>query len=467
SWRRVSPGRSSGIRIGSIQSALGERSTRLHLLPPFRQSARVHQSELALFAETFARALGPLAGALRSAQQGLSATEGERELPFSGEAFADACSALEPELTALLERVASERATVFVFGPAKSGKSTLLAALAGAPVSEVSILPSYPCVTRVRHGERASARLERFDGSGEVLNDATALPIVLQRAHHELAARARAAQAAGTLFDPARNLQRAVRRVERAGTAEALARAALELVECPPIHGPLFGGYAEMTIGEPDHARAGVFVVRASQLCDGAVFDGIEELLSTFERLVLVLNLDEAARELSPGGEAVPSPEREDPARLLAAFEELSTAEPMVRAIRSGSVVVLALDLLEAARARLGAPGVLAPPGRSRARFDDLEAELIRSLDAHEAFGALARSALRRAEELQAEAGELAQTPGLAELRSRRDAAEHERAGLERARAARARLAAPASSPASSSRSSHASSRTGSRARRA
>src|SRR6185503_695038 len=175
---------------------------------------------------------------------------------------------------------------------------------------------------------------------------------------------------------------------------------------------------------EPDHARAGVFVVRASQLCDGAVFDGIEELLSTFERLVLVLNLDEAARELSPGGEAVPSPEREDPARLFAAFEELSTAEPMVRAIRSGSVVVLA------------------PPGRSRARFDDLEAELMRSLDAHEAFGALARSALRRAEELQAEAGELAQTPGLAELRSRRDAAEHERAGLERARAALARLAA-------------------------
>src|SRR5262249_27945214 len=157
--------------------------------------------------------------------------------------------------------------------------------------------------------------------SAEVVADPTALPVMLQRAHQELATRAREAAAAGELLDPARDLPRLVRRVERSVPAEALARAALELVESPPIHAPLFASYAEMTIGEPDHARAAVFVVRAAQLCDDAVFDGLDELLAAFDRAVLVLNLDEGARELSRTGELAASPEHEDPARLVAALE--------------------------------------------------------------------------------------------------------------------------------------------------
>ena len=109
----------------------------------------------------------------------------------------------------------------------------MLDALAGARVSEVSILPGYPCVLRAAHGREESVALQRFDGSLEALGDPGALRVVLQRAHAELVAGVRAARARGEAFDPARHLQSAVRRVERTLPAEPLARAALELVECP------------------------------------------------------------------------------------------------------------------------------------------------------------------------------------------------------------------------------------------
>jgi ribosome biogenesis GTPase A len=39
---------------------------------------------------------------------------------------------------------------VLIFGPLKSGKSTLMNAIAAAYVSEVSSLPAYPCLVCVR-----------------------------------------------------------------------------------------------------------------------------------------------------------------------------------------------------------------------------------------------------------------------------------------------------------------------------
>src|SRR6185503_10745560 len=144
-----------------------------------RTLSPMQQSELALFAQDFQRALAPLAAALAAVAQGLRSTR--CELPFDTDELQDSCGVLERELAALLERVARERATVFVFGPAKAGKSTLLDALAGADVSAVSILPSYPCVARVRHGATEAARLLRFDGSGEDFAEPAALALVLQR----------------------------------------------------------------------------------------------------------------------------------------------------------------------------------------------------------------------------------------------------------------------------------------------
>lgn len=401
----------------------------------------MQQSELALFAQDFRRALAPLEAALRLARERLGGGGGP--LPSGAEELEAGLAALAGELAALVERVTHERATVFVFGPAKAGKSTLLDALGGARLSEVSILPGYPCLLRARHAEEESAQLLRFDGTLEAVPDPDALRLLLQRSHGELVTRVREVRAAGEAFDPARHHQGAVRRVERARPAGPLASGALELVECPPIHGPLFPSYAEMMIGEPDHARAAVFVVRAAQLCDDAVFDGIEELLAAFERLILVVNLDERGRELSRAGELAASPEREDPARLVAAFEEFSTCDALVRAVRAGRVPVLALDLLEAARTRLhGAEEGPAVSPRQRTRYVDLARELAQGLDRHEAFLALGASALRRAGELLEEGREQAGTPLLAELVRSREALERELAAQLRVRAALEQLGA-------------------------
>ncbi len=400
----------------------------------------MQQSELALFAQEFRRALAPLFVDLGRAHECLGPAGTGLALAFDPGELRGGLAALGDELAELATRVERERASVIVFGPSKAGKSTLLDALAGARVSEVSILPGYPCLLRAAHAREEVVALQRFDGSFETLADPGSLRVVLQRAQGELVASVRAARARGEAFDPARHLLSAVRRVQRALPAEPLARAALELVESPSVHAPLFPSYAEMLIGEPDHARAAVFVLRAAQLADEAAFDGIEELLGTFERVVLVLNLDERARELSRAGELVASLEREDPARLIAAFEELSTCEPLVRALRAGRVPVLALDLLEAARARLhGAEG--GTGGSARARFEDLERELSGALDDHPALHALVHSALRRAGELAGELAELAETPGLSELVRQRDAAESARAALASVRAALERLA--------------------------
>lgn len=408
----------------------------------------MQQSELALFAQAFRRVLAPLQAELGRAQDCLRSSAGARDLPLDADELGENLAALAGELAELAGRVERERAAVFVFGPPKSGKSTLLDALAGARVGETSILPGYPCVLRAGHGRVESAALQHFDGTFEIVSDPGVLRLVLQRAHAELIASVRAARACGEAFDPARHLLSAVRRVECAQPAEPLAQAALELVECPPVHAPLFPSYAEMLIGEPEQARAAVFVVRAAQLADASAFDGIEELLAAFERLVLVLNLDGRGRELSRSGELIASAEREDPARLVAAFEELSPCEALALAVRGGRVPVLALDLQEVARMRLHGGGEdSGASARQRTRFEDLERALAGVLDRHEAFHALARSALRRAGELLAEVRELSATPALGELERRRDAAEAERAALETVLRAQARLGARARAP--------------------
>ncbi|HEX6882079.1 MAG TPA: hypothetical protein VF530_01800 [Planctomycetota bacterium] len=396
----------------------------------------MQQSELALFAQEFQRVLGPLAEGLGEARTRLAALASE--LPAARE-LAASLAALAAELEALATRVAEERSHLFVYGPPKAGKSTLIEALMGVATGAPSNLPSYPALTVLRPGARESALVTAFDGSARAPADPAALRLVLDHAHAELAARVRAAHAAGEVFDPPRHLAPAPRRVERTLPSPALAGAALELVECPPVHAPLLASYGETWLGEPERARAAVFVVRAAQLADDTVFDGIEELLERFQPLFLVLNVDARARELGPDGELVPAREASDPAALVSAFERLSTAEPLARAIERGSVPVFALDCLAAAAARRH--GVEEPAGPS-ARFADLARALAAVLDGHEALQALCASALRRAGELGAEARELAATPLADELARRTAESQRAEATLARRLEALERLGA-------------------------
>ena len=72
---------------------------------------------------------------------------------------------LHHQLEALCDKVAEQQAYVLIFGPLKSGKSTLMNAIAAAYVSEVSSLPAYPCLVFVRAGEERSYTATSYDGA--------------------------------------------------------------------------------------------------------------------------------------------------------------------------------------------------------------------------------------------------------------------------------------------------------------
>ena len=388
------------------------------------------RTELALFAEAFARVLAPL-------EQGLAGTRAA--LAALHDADGDLASAvatlgeLGAELGEVATRVRAERATVFLFGPAKGGKSLLASTLAALPPEGVTSFPTYPCVQRLAHGAPGQ-ELERFDGRVEACADAASLELALAHAHGELAEAARDAAARGEPFDPARALRGAVRRVRRTRPSPALAAAALELCECPPVHAPLFADPGAMLVGESDGARVALFVLRPNQLLDDATFDGLEELLATFGELFLVLDVDGRALELESSGRLVAASEREDPARLLDAFRESTTSVALHEALRTGRVRVLALDLLESARARLVGEEESAP-GR-RARFSDLERELLGALDRHETRPGFVESAVRHARELVLELRGVEGWAAFGGLGGALAAARSEREGLERRLAA-------------------------------
>src|SRR6187200_3043759 len=58
---------------------------------------------------------------------------------------------LRARLRSLTDKLASQQAYLLIFGPLKSGKSTLMNAISGAYVSEVTSLPGYPCLVFVQH----------------------------------------------------------------------------------------------------------------------------------------------------------------------------------------------------------------------------------------------------------------------------------------------------------------------------
>ena len=395
------------------------------------------RTELFHFGEEFERALGPLLVELRGfAERTHALTGGPAPTAPSAEPLIESARSSAAELAGLLERVAAERASVHVFGPPNAGKSTMINALAGTGAAEVSTLPGYPCVVRVAHGERAAATLVRFDGSTVPCPNPGAAHIHLQRAHAELASRVRVVRSDDGVFDPARDLRTAVRRVDLEVHAEALRCSSTELYECPPIHGPLFAGYGDMLMGSTSGASAAIFVLRVPQLFDDTATTGVAELFDVFERAFLVVNIDSHGRDLSGEGELIPGLERGDPLRVVEVFEKLSTSPALVRALAEGRMRVVTLDLLEAARSRLSADAAFgldrADPGSPSSRFEDFLDELVQSLDRHEALQTFVQSSLRRSLEVLGEVRTVVELPAFSELPFRLEHAEQERAGRAR-----------------------------------
>jgi hypothetical protein len=173
---------------------------------------------------------------------------------------------LEHQLEILAHKMAEQQAYVIIFGPLKSGKSTLMNAIAGAYVSEVTTLPAYPCMVYVGHADRPQYTVSSYDGRTLSFPDAASLRDLLARAHGELANRVRSVEARGEDFDPAVHLPGAARRIDVRTPAPPLGDSGALLVDTPGLYSRMKFGYDQMTREFRNAAASAIFVVKTDNL---------------------------------------------------------------------------------------------------------------------------------------------------------------------------------------------------------
>ncbi|MCA8956980.1 MAG: dynamin family protein, partial [Planctomycetes bacterium] len=314
--------------------------------------------------------------------------------------------------------------------PLKSGKSTLMNAIAGSYVSEVSALPAYPCMVFVSHATQREFVLSRYDGSEERFDRPEALQRHVDQAHRELAGKLRQAEAAGSDFDPRTDFPRAIHKVRVKVPTEGLGHSSAVMVDTPGLYSRMKFGYGRMTRDFRNAAACAVFVVRSDNLFLEQVFAEFTDLLELFSRIFLVVNIDSRRVDLDPNGNLVPSLEQRDPQRIVEAFELLAMSEPLKRAAEDGRLRIYPIDLLEAGRQRLhGATKAEEQPRDSG--FQAFFSDLTSYLDSTDHLVAFLGDSLRRASTLVGEISDLCDSAPVRGL--------HERLGKLQVEAAEAK----------------------------
>ena len=350
---------------------------------------------------------------------------------------------LRHQLHALADKVAGQQAYVLIFGPLKSGKSTLMNAMSAAYVSEVTSLPAYPCLVNVAHSEEREFQVTRYDGQVQAFTDFVAMRMQLERAHTELADRIREVEALGEEFDPGVHFAQAIRSISVKVPAGDLAESGAVLVDTPGLYTRMKFGYDRMTREFRDTAACAIFVVKTDNLFLEQVFEEFNELLELFSRIFLVVNLDTSKQDLRPDGSLVPSLEREDPIRIIQAFENLSMSAPLKQALDQGRLRIYPTDLLRAASKRLAEHGQVGSTGATLAGsghaeeigresdFDDFLGDLTEYLNSTDYLVAFLGDSLRHAESLLSEIGELCSSDSVRQLSDEVERMEQERASLK------------------------------------
>ena len=389
---------------------------------------------LSQFCESFETIVRPLLEPLEGSTEVLSASE--VELPVR-EVRAELCD-LRHQLEVLVDKVAEQQAYVLLFGPLKSGKSTLMNALAGSYVSEVSSLPAYPCMVYLSHRDERQFDVTHYSGKKERFTDPAALYLHVGRAHGALAECLRATEESGEAFDPAIHFPEAIRKVEVRIPAGELAQSGAVLVDTPGLYSRMKFGYDRMTREFRDAASCAIFVVKSDNLFLEQVFEEFEDLLDLFSRIFLVVNLDSTKRDLSPDGSLVPSLEREDPLRIIDAFENLTMSAPLKDAVDDGRLKIYPVDLLNAASRRLA--GDEEQEARGQANFDAFQGDLTEYLNSTDYLVSFLGDSLRRARTLLSDTLEALEHPAVGELRASAEDLDGLRQDLQRRRDAAGRL---------------------------
>ena len=398
---------------------------------PLRRAMRTLLSQ---FCEEFDAIVRALIAPVRGTAAALDAASDD----LSGRALRPELTDLAHQFETLADKVAEQQAYVLIFGPLKSGKSTLMNALAATYVSEVSSLPAYPCMVYVSHAEQREYTVTRYTGASETFHDPAALHLAIHRAHGELAERLRALEDAGgdsEAFDPAKDLPGAIRRIDFKLPAGELAESGAVMVDTPGLYSRMKFGYDRMTRDFRDAAACAIFVVKTDNLFLEQVFEEFNQLLELFSRIFLVVNLDSTKRDLAPDGSLRPSLEQENPLRIIEAFEDLAMSAPLKQAADEGRLKIYPVDLLHSAAERLGgtgAAGLAGQPAASRTSFATFQEDLTSYLNSTDYLVAFLGDSLRRADSLLGELGGLIGHPDLETLRVESEAVAEDLARAKR-----------------------------------
>jgi len=301
------------------------------------------------FCQSYAGILKPFATSLeavRATLQGKGDVEALQR-PMAG--FSD----VQHRLESLLNKVEQQQAYLIIFGPLKSGKSTLMNAISAAYVSEVTSLPAYPCLVHVKHGDDCSFVVSRYSGEKLRLSDNAALQALIKQSHQTLAERLREVEDQGETFDPGVHYPDAIRRVDVTVPARNLKDSLTVLVDTPGLYTRMKFGYDLMTREFRNSAACAVFVVKTDNLFLEQVFVEFNDLLDLFSRIFIVVNIDTNKRDLDPDGSLRPSLESSSPGEVIRAFESLVMSAPLRRAQEAGRLKIYPIDLLNSASAAM------------------------------------------------------------------------------------------------------------------
>lgn len=368
---------------------------------------------LSEFCGEFEAAIRPLLAPLEELAASLSRGAQEQSLPPAAREPVSGFSEASHQLGALAEKVAEQQAYVLIFGPLKSGKSTLINSIGATYVSEVTALPAYPCMVYVSHAEALEYVVTRYDGTQQRFASPAAMRMQVTRDHGELADRLREVERSGREFDPAVDHPTAIRRIDVKVPAPELESSGAVLVDTPGLYSKMKFGYDRMTREFRDSAACAIFVVKTDNLFLEQVFAEFTELLELFSKIFLVVNLDTTKMDLKPDGSLAPSLEREDPIRIVEAFETLAMSDALKRAVDEGRLKLYPVDLLRAASARLtGDEELLA----QQQDFSAFQSDLSNYLDSTDYLLAFLTDSLRHADTLVRDSERLCRHPALRAL---------------------------------------------------
>jgi Dynamin family len=315
---------------------------------------------------------------------------------------------LRARLRSLTDKLGSQQAYLLIFGPLKSGKSTLMNAISGAYVSEVTSLPGYPCLVFVQHASDQHFSVTRYNGRESVFTDTGVLKDVISDGHFALAEQIRVTERRGESFDPRSHFTEAIRRVDIKVPVESLRESSTVLVDTPGLYSRMNFGYDVITREFRNSAACAVFVVKTDNLFLEQVFAEFNQLLGLFSRIFLVINVDSSKRDLQPDGSLQPSAESQNPDQILEAFKTLSMAGPLRDAYEQGRVRIHAVDLLNAASSFLtkdeNGNGNGNGPDKQRTAFDAFMRDLADYLNSSDYTREFIGDSLRQGHSLCAEA---------------------------------------------------------------